>query len=110
MSALFGLFFSNAEGVTLLPFPDPSPEQHSSFEHDGARNTYNQTLTSTRTAHSKRSALKVAMDDGAGLPALPDLQLSRFALARSDERFDRDPIFYSRNPSGNRLTRGPPLA
>ena len=110
VSALFGLFFSNAEGVTLLPFPDSTPEQRSSFEHEGARSTYNQTLTPTRTTPSKRSSSKIAIDDGAGLTALPDLQISRSVVSHSGERFERAPFLYSRNASGNRLSRGPPLA
>jgi len=110
VSALFGLFFSNAEGVTLLPFPDPAPEQHGSFEHAGSQNTYHQTLTATRTAPSKRSASKVALEQGAGPSALPDLNSDRLVVARSVERFERGQLLYSRNASGNRLSRGPPLA
>ena len=67
VSALLGLFFSNAEGVTLLPFPDRTTEQDGSFGFAKSKNPYNQSLTSSRATPSKRSASKALTDDGAGL-------------------------------------------
>ena len=110
VSALFGLFFSNAEGVTLLPFPDRTHERGGSFGHERSKNPYNQSLTSARSLQSKRSPSKVPTDDRAGLPELLLLQPSRAVTPGSGEGFDRRPLLCLGRTARNRPGRGPPSA
>ncbi len=110
LAVLCALFFSNAEGTSLLPFPHVSQTAADNFHGEEAPGSYNKTIKAPRSSHAK-AAKDLNAGHAGGVPgsvryAEPRQPFIRAAVSVV-ERVDIIPA--SRQLAPNE-TRGPPAA
>lgn len=106
--AFIALIFSNAEGVSLLPFPE-SPSQSSSFvQLHELSGTYNQTVKPGRTVKAKfgKSDAIHPADTSPG----PGLTTTHFSVDAAPKVLRRPADILTTPDLSSRTTRGPPAS
>lgn len=109
IGVVVGLFFSNAEGVSLLPFPESQALISAHIDPNDGHDNYSQSVKPAFASVSKTSKTKKPESSfGGALPASKEILAVR--LNARDLRFSSQAIRVSSRVFGSEPTRGPPSA
>lgn len=107
IGALIALVFSNAEGISLLPFPDSSSQSAGTVAGNGSHDTYSQTINPGRLLQAKYAKQKLA-DPFAGNAFAPSTGPIEVSYDSSRAAIGRVLITVASPFLTSRVTRGPP--